>query len=208
MAIWKGRHDGLLPAGSFVELMKRSMNNLEKWPPISARMLYMGTGITLPEPRVFEHRVVAKSFFDQKQKTPLVNKESYLYQIDNHDWQKHQESLKGKLKDAFSGTEPEEKLKPMEWVPDVVDLHLEMIPDAPRNLGAKNVLGFQMAYAEKMLDKAVAAGLSKITFIHGAGDGVLKREVQKLGKQHPNISSYGKGDPGKYGSGATFLKIS
>lgn len=208
---WKGRNEGLLPPGSSTELMKRNVSRLEKWPLISARILYMGEGAILPEPRVFRHNVQAKSFFDQKQKAPLLNKESYLYQIDNHDWQNHQDSLKGKLKEAFSGVSPEdgqEEKVPLEWVPDVIDLHLEVIPDVPRNLGTKNVLGFQLTYAEKMLDKAITAGLSKVTFIHGAGDGVLKREIQKLAKQNPHVSSFGKGDPNKYGMGATFLKIS
>lgn len=205
---WKGRKEGILPSGAHTEVIKRTIAQLGKWPDMSAMILYMGEGKVIPEPRTFKHVVSPKSFFDQKQLAPLIEKDAYLYQIDNHEWQKHQEHLKGKLKKAFSGTEPEEeKEKVLEWVPDVIDLHLEAIPDAPRNLGVKNVLGFQMEYAEKMLDKAIAAGLSKVTFIHGAGDGVLKREIQQLGRQHPHVSSFGKGDPNKYGAGATFLKI-
>lgn len=208
---WKGRMHGILPSGKFTEITSRYVSQVERWKDLSLRVLYIGEGKTLPEPKTFVHAVSAKRFHNTLAKAPLINKDAYLYQLDGDEWKSQQKQWKDKLKNVFSEKEEASSGKAPDetkaFVPEVVDLHIEMIPNAPSNLGVKSILKFQIGYAEKMLDKAIAAGMAKITFIHGAGDGVLKREVQQLAKQNPHVTSYGKGDPSKYGGGATFLKI-
>lgn len=208
--VWKGRMHGVLPSGKFTEITSRYVSQVESWRDLSLRVLYIGEGKTLPEPKTFVHSVSAKKFLNTLAKAPLINKDAYLYQLDGDDWKNQQKQWRDKLKTVFSEKETATTKAPdetKEFIPEVVDLHIETIPNAPSNLGVKSILKFQIAYAEKILDKAIAAGMAKITFIHGAGDGVLKREVQQLAKQNPHVTSYGKGDSAKYGGGATFLKI-
>ncbi|MGB0432068.1 MAG: Smr/MutS family protein [Bacteroidia bacterium] len=206
---FKGRVDGQLPSGKFTEINSLYLSQVASWRETSLRVLYLGNGKELPEPKVFNHKVKAKTFLSNLTNAPLINKEAYLYQLDGDAWKLEQSKLKDQLKNIFGKNKPDEKAKDETkvFVPDVVDLHIEAIPTAPNNLGQKSILKFQVNYADEMLDKAIAAGMVKITFIHGAGDGVLKREIQKMAKANPHVSSFGKGDPKKYGGGATFLKI-
>ena len=206
---WRGRRHGVLPSGKFTEVISRYMSQSDRWPDLSVRVLYIGEDVALPEPKTFVHRVQAKRIMSSLATAPLINKEAYLFQLDGDEWKQKQKQWKDQLKSVFSEKETDQKApdETKERVPEVIDLHMEAIPDAPKNLGLKSILKFQVGFAEKMLDKAIAAGMHKITFIHGAGDGVLKREIQQLAKQNPHISSFGKGDPKKYGGGATFLKI-
>lgn len=207
---WKGRMHGVLPSGKFTEVVSRYVSQVASWNDLSFRVLYIGEGKSLPEPKTFVHQVPAKRFLNSLAKAPLINKDAYLFQLDGDEWKSQQKEWKNKLKSVFNEKDSDVTKAPdetKEFVPDVVDLHIEVIPNAPSNLGVKSILKFQIGYAEKMLDKAIAAGMPKITFIHGAGDGVLKREVQQMAKQNPHVTSYGKGDPAKYGGGATFLKI-
>lgn len=206
---WLSRQSGLLPSGKFTEILSRYTSQVERWPELSIRVLYLGENQNLPEPRVFEHKVQVKKFLGTLTMAPLINKDAYLFQLDGDEWNANQKQIKDKLKNIFGGSESTSKAvdETQVYVPDEIDLHIEAIPDAPSNLGVKSILKFQINYAEKMLDKAIAANKPKITFIHGAGDGILKREVQNMAKANPHVSSFGKGDPNKYGGGATFLKI-
>ena len=203
-----GLSSGRLPSGRFVELYSRNREEVEQWPHLVMHVIYHNDHVVLPDPATFRHRVLPKDFLQAKRQAPILGKEAYLFQLDGQEWQDERQQLKEKLKDAFQGKKVTE-LKDLDeaLTMDVVDLHMEAIPNAPSDMGLKSILKFQVEYAEQMLDRAVAAGLSKITFIHGAGDGVLKREIQRLGKEHPHVSSYGKGDVQKYGGGATFLKL-
>ncbi|MBI1183207.1 hypothetical protein GC194_02965 [bacterium] len=206
---WKGRLDGMLPSGAFAEVASRFMSQLERWPIVSVRILYLGDDKELPEPKSFEHKVVAKKFLSTLATTPVMNKEGYLFQLDGDEWREQQVELKSKLKQIFKNAGAAEQVldETSLRIPDVIDLHIEAIPTAPPNLSTKSILRFQLNYADEMLDKAVAAGKAKITFIHGAGDGVLKREIQEMARKNPHVTSFGKADPSKYGGGATFLKL-
>lgn len=203
-----GIASGQIKAGDFVEVFSRNRDHISNWPQLVVNVLYHNNQDLNPAPVQFVHAVLEQDFLSEKVQAPILGQQAYLYQLDDPNWQSERSKLNTQLKDAFQG----KKLNDLEGLDevianDVVDLHLEEIPDAPTNLGLNAILGFQIDYAEKMLDKALAAGHSKITFIHGAGDGVLKREIQKLGREHPHVSSYGKADPNKYGGGATFLKL-
>lgn len=204
-----GLLSGTLASGSYVQLFSRNMEDLDKWPVLDVRVLYHNSKSVNPPAATFIHKVIPRLYFEHKMQAPIIGKEGHVYQLDGKEWQQERENLNDQLKNAFQGKKLSgfDDLLKADMTLDVVDLHLEAIPDAPSDLGLKSILKFQVNYAEKMLDMALRSGLSKITFIHGAGDGVLKREIQKLGREHPNVSSTGKADSNKFGSGATFLSL-
>jgi hypothetical protein len=77
-----------------------------------------------------------------------------------------------------------------------IDLHLTKdIINSPY-FDPKDALTIQIGILEKELDNAILMNLSEMTIIHGIGEGVLKKEVQKVLKKHPSISEikdeYGK----------------
>ena len=84
-----------------------------------------------------------------------------------------------------------------------VDLHLSKeILNSPF-YDPRNSLNIQMDIFEKEIDKALVMGLNEITVIHGIGEGVLKREIQKVSKQHPHILSTSNDYHPLYGMGST-----
>lgn len=204
-----GLLSGTLDSGSYVKLFSRNMEDMDKWPLLDIRVLYHNSRSVNPPSAAFTHKVVPRLYFEHKMQAPIIGKEGHVYQLDGKEWQHERESLNDQLKNAFQGKKLNDfdDLLNTDMTLDVVDLHLEAIPNAPTDLALKSILKFQVTYAEKMLDMALRSGIGKITFIHGAGDGVLKREIQKLGREHPNVSSTGKADALKFGSGATFLSL-
>jgi dsDNA-specific endonuclease/ATPase MutS2 len=88
-------------------------------------------------------------------------------------------------------------------VKDVVDLHIEKIVANPANLNADEMLKQQLEMFESCLSKAIAAGLPKITFIHGVGGYVLKKMIWLRLKSHKQVKEYKEAPQSQYGNGAT-----
>lgn len=64
-----------------------------------------------------------------------------------------------------------------------------------------------MLQVEKYLDDAVLAGYHQVTIIHGKGTGALRRGVQELLKNHPNVKGTRMGTAGEGGSGVTVVSL-
>lgn len=201
---------GNVAPGEYVSMGTRNQADVNEWPTWYLHAMYFRANVPIPSPATYEHKVVAKKFFSHEKSAPLLNKKCYLYQLDGKSWSKqepaHEKIEIGAKKESLEKVEDMESLKSV-LAAEVVDLHLEAIPNVPEDISPTEILPFQANYAEKKLDEAVSAGLPKITFIHGSGDGVLKREIHRIAREHPHVSSHGKGDQQKFGNGATFLKI-
>ncbi len=77
-----------------------------------------------------------------------------------------------------------------------IDLHLTKEIISSPYFDPKDALNIQLGMLEKGIDNAILANSYEITIIHGVGEGVLKKEVQKILKKHPLIieikDDYGK----------------
>jgi hypothetical protein len=83
----------------------------------------------------------------------------------------------------------------------VVDLHIgELVADY-RNLDNMDILKIQVNYFTRCLESAIANHLSKVTFIHGVGTGVLKTTIKQILKDYPNIE-YRDASMQQFGYGA------
>lgn len=92
------------------------------------------------------------------------------------------------------------KVTPLE-----VDLHIHQITRSNRYLNSSAMLQRQLAVVKSKLQYAIKHHISKVIFIHGVGQGVLKAEIIKLLQNYPveiNDASYQK-----YGKGATEIYI-
>jgi hypothetical protein len=87
-----------------------------------------------------------------------------------------------------------------------VDLHIESIVDDHSKMDNFQILETQKRLFIKCLDSAIAEKLQKIIFIHGVGNGALKREITTILKQYPNLH-YFDASMQKYGCGATEVLI-
>jgi hypothetical protein len=87
-----------------------------------------------------------------------------------------------------------------------VDLHIEELLDNYTHLSNGEILEIQLRHFRKNLEKAIEKGEHKIVFIHGVGNGVLKKEIRKILETYEGIS-YQDASFKKYGFGATEVLI-
>ncbi|MCH2217073.1 MAG: DNA mismatch repair protein MutS [Flavobacteriales bacterium] len=86
-----------------------------------------------------------------------------------------------------------------------VDLHIHQLTDRTRGMDNFDMLTLQLNTAKKQLEYAIVKRFSRIVFIHGVGEGVLKRELQYLLRKYP-VDFYDASYQ-KYGLGATEVYI-
>ena len=135
---------------------------------------------------------------------PLVKKEAYLFQVDikplTVDLQKLQEKL----------TEPEQPTETytLKAPSHEVDLHIEKLTDADiSTLSNREILSLQINAFQDNLDRALAANMHEIIFIHGTGNGVLRTEIQKILSRNKQIKYYEDARKEKFGYGATLIRL-
>ena len=103
-----------------------------------------------------------------------------------------------------------EKAQPMAKIPietfrreKVVDLHIEKLVDKPHLLAPSEMLSTQLKEADSSLVKALAENCGAIVFIHGIGNGTLRKEIISLLRSFKEVQEIHPGNPAKYGNGAT-----
>ena len=87
-----------------------------------------------------------------------------------------------------------------------VDLHIGELVDNIAGLSSHDMFQIQMDYFRKMLDSAIAAEYTKVTFIHGVGNGVLKNAIIEELKKYKNTENK-MASIAKFGVGAIDVMI-
>lgn len=86
-----------------------------------------------------------------------------------------------------------------------VDLHINQLVNSTAGMDNYDMLNLQMDTAKRKLEYAIQKRITKIVFIHGVGEGVLKSELQYLFNKYP--VKYYDASYQKYGLGATEVYI-
>ncbi len=86
-----------------------------------------------------------------------------------------------------------------------VDLHINQLINSTVGLDNYDMLNIQLDTAKRKIEYAIQKRISKIIFIHGVGEGVLKTELEYLFKKYP--IKYYDASYQKYGLGATEVYI-
>ena len=95
---------------------------------------------------------------------------------------------------------------PIRQVKDV-DLHIENILPSHKGMLPMDILLTQIEHFRKALDHAIVSGQKVFYVIHGLGGGKLKKEIEKVLKQHPEVTSFNNSWHPKYGHGATEVHL-
>ena len=90
-----------------------------------------------------------------------------------------------------------------EWV---VDLHAEQLEGHSYSQSNQQKLTLQLNHFQECLEKALRSHLSKIVFVHGVGNGVLRQSIRDILKRYDGIE-FSDGSYQKYGAGATEVRI-
>lgn len=86
-----------------------------------------------------------------------------------------------------------------------VDLHAEKLVKSTRGMDNFDVLNLQLETARFKLEYCIQKKISKVIFIHGVGEGVLKTELQYLFNKYP--VKYYEASYQQYGLGATEVYV-
>lgn len=86
-----------------------------------------------------------------------------------------------------------------------VDLHINQLIKSTKGMDNFEMLSLQLETAERKIEYAISKRISKIIFIHGVGEGVLKSELHYLFGRYP-VRFYDASYK-KYGLGATEVYI-
>jgi dsDNA-specific endonuclease/ATPase MutS2 len=86
-------------------------------------------------------------------------------------------------------------------------LHIEKLTSQPEQMSNSEKLNKQMEVFEKNLNQAIASGMDEITFIHGIGNGVLKKAIHKHLSGIKHIQFFKETHKSNFGYSATLVKI-
>ncbi len=86
-----------------------------------------------------------------------------------------------------------------------VDLHINQLVKSTKNLDNYDMLNIQLNTAKQKIEYAISKRISKIVFIHGVGEGVLKYELHRTLNKYS--VKYYDASYKKYGLGATEVYI-
>lgn len=86
-----------------------------------------------------------------------------------------------------------------------VDLHIEKLVKSRKGLDNYDILSIQIDTAKRKVEYCIQKKISKIIFIHGVGEGVLKSELKYLLNRYP--VKYYDASYQKYGLGATEVYV-
>ena len=86
-----------------------------------------------------------------------------------------------------------------------VDLHAEKLIKSTRGMDNFDILNIQLDMARHKLEYCIQKRISKIVFIHGVGEGVLKTELHYLFNKYP--VKYYDASYKEYGAGATEVYV-
>lgn len=88
-----------------------------------------------------------------------------------------------------------------------VDLHIGQLLDNLNGLSNSDMLQYQLAKFEEIMNQNLKKKGQKIVFIHGKGNGVLRNEILKRLKQKYSFCEAQDASFLEYGYGATMVKI-
>jgi hypothetical protein len=202
---------GVLQPRTSQKLTEVQMKDFESWPVFELKVLYFREGNhLLPQPLIKKIKCRAQSFYKNKGKAPVLDREAFVYQIDDESLKKEPvnvtENLSADLRASMlGGPKPEKAI--LEKPEQVVDLHIGKLTQDSGKLSNDAILKTQLETFESSLEMAIANGMEEITFIHGAGSGALKNELHRRLGKNQHVQYFKDAQKEKFGYGATLVKI-
>lgn len=196
---------GLSVAKTHLKLDEKIIADFEEWPSMHLQFIAVNQRIEKTNPP-FEKKIKfkASTFFRRKGKLPILEKEGYLSKIDHQEKILNVKKLNQELHEEIEGQHTNEQFQRPE---KEIDLHIEKLTDNPLLLNNSEMLRLQMEVFEKNLNYAIATGMDEISFIHGIGNGVLKKEIHKYLSEMDNIKYFQDTQKSRFGYGATLVRI-
>lgn len=174
--------------------------------PISGFINFKPIKIYKEDSFKFEKLIRKTTFTIQIGKT--VDFHSALMNEDKTATEEQKKALQDKINEGFMAKKAEPKKETFldkHKIDDKIaeiDLHIGELVESYNNLSNKEMLFIQMDYFIKSMNQAEVERLSKVVFIHGIGNGVLKNEIHKYLRNTDGVE-YHDASYARYGMGAT-----
>ncbi|WP_448519640.1 DUF2027 domain-containing protein [Rhodoflexus sp.] len=214
-----GLSAGHLTKRTSQKVTEANLDKFDKWSPLLVQAIFFKAGFTsLKEPLIRKFTFAASTFFKSKSKAPLLDKECYLFQIDQKIVSVNPEQIKESIAERQIPTAPANVVAsaakstvpagvPKQPRQTEIDLHIEQLTKDYGKMNAAQMLELQLKTFESALDRAILEAFDEIVFIHGVGNGTLRNEIHKRLGKHPNIAYFKDARKEKFGYGATLAKI-
>nr|MBI1229334.1 DNA mismatch repair protein MutS [Cytophagales bacterium] len=197
---------GVASSNAYYKLDEKSVQHFENWPPLFIQIIPLNARAEKTQ-APFERKVSfkASSFFRSKRQAPVMYKDAYLFQLDTQIKDLDITQLNKDLNPERADAKPitQQFTRP----PKEVDLHIEKLSNSHESLSNGEKIKLQLEMFEKNLNYAIASGMDEITFIHGIGNGVLRKEIHRYLSQLNHISYFKDTHKSNFGYGATLVKI-
>jgi len=195
---YKGEYAGMIAPKSVQQIYSAQLADLQLWPRLMINVLYYTSqNVQPPAPLSINEKFKAKDFAGSKKQLPLLNQPGWLIQLDEPDFTIDADQLKESFFKSAEEKTVEEKPK------QEIDLHIEKLREDYQFLNGAEILKIQLDSFHKTLDAAIVHQLPDVTFIHGAGNGILKHELHKLLSKNNKIQTFMDARKEKFGYGAT-----
>jgi dsDNA-specific endonuclease/ATPase MutS2 len=158
-----------------------------------------------------EVTAISKDFVSIRSSDGMIfnfkERELVKIETEQHELAKFSDINNDFLKEKIEQFKPRNKLfkKQNKEVVMEVDLHINQLIKSVKGLDNYDMLNLQLNTAKAKVEFAIQKRISKIVFIHGVGEGVLKSELQSLLNKYP-VKHYDASYK-KYGLGATEVYI-
>jgi hypothetical protein len=195
---FKGEYAGMIVPLSEAKVYSAQLADLQLWPKFTFNIIfYTKQNAEPPAPLAIIEKFKAKDFAGTKKTIPVLKQQGWLIQLDQPEVAIDAQ----KLKESFFKT-PEEKSF-LEKPAKETDLHIEKLRNDYQFINSAEILKIQLEYFHKTLDSAIVHQLPEVVFIHGAGNGTLRHEIQKVLSKHPKVQTFMDAQKEKFGYGAT-----
>ncbi len=196
---------GELAARGNTKIGEKSIADFEEWPTLLCQFFPIHPKIEATQPS-FERKIKFKAttFFKSKSRIPILEKNGYLFKLTENVKEIDIKQLNESLNMDSKTLETPKFPKPA----SSIDLHIEKLTKDYPFMSNAEMLKLQMETFDKNLNYAIAHGMDQITFIHGIGNGVLRKEIHKYLSQMKNIKYFQDEQKSPFGYGATLVRIS
>jgi hypothetical protein len=214
---YQGLINGILKTRNSLKVKEVNISFFDNWGIMVFQFLFFMNGFQpWREPMVKRVRFRANTFFKNKGTAPILNKEAYLFQIDQDEKIEIADTastplidpveLKEKMLEKKTETVQNQPIK-INIPPKEVDLHIETLTKEYDLMNSGEMLQLQIDTFEKHFENAIATGMHEIIFIHGIGNGKLRQEIQRRLSGHPNVKFFQDAKKEKFGYGATLVAL-
>ncbi len=215
---WEGRDYDAIPPDSRLLLASIHREEIERWTYGIIQALYhkeLSDSVLAPVNSTFSFKPTRLYRENVYIDSPFLQEKAFLFLVNEIATQKsvaeRSEDEKQDEEISMQNAKPQEpketidkhKTGPREAV---VDLHIGELTDDYSKMSNQEMLNFQLNYFVRCLEGAIKNYLTKVTFIHGVGDGILKLKIMEILKAYDNVKTR-DASMKDFGYGATEILI-